>query len=148
MPLSIPIFAPLAAGLISAFLPPRWARWLVLTAAVFVLGFAIGAIGDYPSGGHGLTHVTDTKWIPELGIRYSLGVDGLNLFLIGLTALVWVAAVYAAANSRKIHSCVPFPRWWRARSPIENDVCPPAPAFESTPSATAPASIRSDPTSV
>jgi NADH-quinone oxidoreductase subunit M len=97
MPLTIPIFAPLAAGLLSAFLPRGWARWLVLAAAVFVLGFAIGAMGDYPSGGQGLTHVTDMKWIPELGIRYSLGVDGLNLFLIALTAVVWVAALLAAA---------------------------------------------------
>ena len=29
---------------------------------------------------------------PELGIRYSLGVDGLNLFLIALTAVAWVPA--------------------------------------------------------
>ncbi|HKP88709.1 MAG TPA: NADH-quinone oxidoreductase subunit M [Thermoleophilaceae bacterium] len=97
MPLSVPIFVPLAAGLLSAFLPRGWARWLVLGAAVFVLGFAVGAMGDYPNGGHGLTHVTDAKWIPELGIRYSLGVDGLNLFLIALTAVVWVAALLAAA---------------------------------------------------
>jgi NADH-quinone oxidoreductase subunit M len=97
VPLSIPIFLPLAAGLVAAFVPPRWARWVVLAAATFVLGFAIGAIADYPAAGGGLTHVTDTKWIPELGIRYSLGVDGLNLFLIALTAIVWVAALLAAA---------------------------------------------------
>ena len=29
----------------------------------------------------GLQHVTDDAWIPELGIRYKLGVDGLNLWL-------------------------------------------------------------------
>ena len=34
--------------------------------------------------------MTDDKWISELGIRYQLGVDGLNLFLIALTALAWV----------------------------------------------------------
>ena len=31
--------------------------------------------------------MTDDKWIAELGIRYSLGVDGLNLFLVALTAV-------------------------------------------------------------
>ena len=30
----------------------------------------------------GLQYVTDDAWISELGIRYSLGVDGLNLFLL------------------------------------------------------------------
>jgi NADH-quinone oxidoreductase subunit M len=97
MPLSVPIFVPLAAGLLSVFLPRGWARWIVLGAAVFVLGFAIGAMADYPTERDALTHVTDIEWIPERGIRYSLGVDGLNLFLIALTAVVWVAALLAAA---------------------------------------------------
>ena len=39
----------------------------------------------------GLQYVTDETWIPELGIHYKLGVDGLNLFLIALTALLFVA---------------------------------------------------------
>ena len=38
--------------------------------------------------------MTDDEWIAELGIRYSLGVDGLNLFLIALTAIA-VGAVHA-----------------------------------------------------
>ena len=33
----------------------------------------------------GLQYVTDDKWIPELGIRYKLGIDGLNLWLVALT---------------------------------------------------------------
>ena len=36
----------------------------------------------------GLQHVTDDAWISELGIRYKLGVDGLNLWLIALTTAV------------------------------------------------------------
>jgi NADH-quinone oxidoreductase subunit M len=95
--LSIVIFLPLAAGLAAAFLPRGWARFVVLAATVAVLGLAAWMIADYPSAGGGLKYVTDAKWIPELGIRYSLGVDGLNLFLIALTALLWVAATFAAA---------------------------------------------------
>ena len=41
--------------------------------------------------------MTDDAWISELGIRYQLGVDGLNLFLIALTALLWVPATLWAA---------------------------------------------------
>ena len=40
----------------------------------------------------GLQYVTDDAWIPALGIRYKLGVDGLNLWLVALTALLFVAA--------------------------------------------------------
>ena len=41
--------------------------------------------------------MTDDEWIPELGIRYQLGVDGLNLFMVVLTALAWVPCTLVAA---------------------------------------------------
>ena len=94
--LSILVFLPLAAGFAGAFVPRGMARWLVLGATVGVLALAVWTIADYPSAGGGLRYATDAKWIPELGIRYSLGVDGLNLFLIALTALLWVVATFAA----------------------------------------------------
>jgi NADH-quinone oxidoreductase subunit M len=95
--LSIPIFMPLAAGLLAALLPPRIGRWVVLAGTVGVLGYAIAMIADWPSDARGLRYVTDDSWISELGVRYQLGVDGLNLFLIALTALLWVPATLAAA---------------------------------------------------
>jgi NADH-quinone oxidoreductase subunit M len=43
-----------------------------------------------------LQHVTDIVWISELGIHYKLGIDGLNVFLVGLTTLLFAAAVLAS----------------------------------------------------
>src|SRR5207245_939221 len=60
------------------------------------LALAISYIVDYSPAAHGLTHVTDVVWISELGIHYKLGVDGLNVFLVGLTALLFAAAALAA----------------------------------------------------
>ena len=40
--------------------------------------------------------MTDVVWISELGIHYKLGIDGLNVFMIGLTALLFAVAVIAA----------------------------------------------------
>ena len=97
VPLSVLIFLPLAAGLVGAVAPRGWARWVVLAGTVGVLGLAIWILADFSLGSRGLHNVTNTQWIPELGIRYSLGVDGLNLFLIALTALLWVPATLAAA---------------------------------------------------
>src|SRR4051794_24123560 len=96
MTLTILIFLPLATGLVGALLPWRLARLLVAAGAVAVLVYAIVLLADYPTG------VAEMKWavnetrIRELGIHYSLGVDGLNLFLIVLTALLWVPATIAA----------------------------------------------------
>jgi NADH-quinone oxidoreductase subunit M len=98
IPLSIVIFLPLAAGLAGAFVPRPVGRALVVGASVAVLALAIWMIADYPTHGDGLKYLTDTEWIPELGIRYSLGVDGLNLFLLGLTALLWVPATVWAVR--------------------------------------------------
>ncbi len=37
------------------------------------------------------------RWIPGLGVDYSLGIDGLNIFLVLLTAVLWTAATAFAA---------------------------------------------------
>ena len=63
---------------------------------MLTLAYSIVALARFQSGG-GLQFVTDHNWISELGIRYSLGVDGLNLFLILLTTVLWTAAALAAA---------------------------------------------------
>ena len=72
-----------------------------------VLGYAIALIADFERGGAALQYVTDDNWISELGIRYQLGVDGLNLFLVALTALLWVPATIWArrAHDRPAASC-------------------------------------------
>jgi NADH-quinone oxidoreductase subunit M len=90
--LSIVIFMPLAAGLLGAVVPARWARWLVLAATIGVLAYVVAMIADFPRDQSGLQYVTNDGWISELGIRYHLGVDGLSLFLLALTAIAWVPA--------------------------------------------------------
>ena len=64
-----------------------------LAGSLGALGLAIAYIADYGPGSHGLKDVTDVVWISELGIHYKLGVDGLNVLLIGLTALLFAAAL-------------------------------------------------------
>jgi NADH-quinone oxidoreductase subunit M len=95
--LSIVLFLPLATGLIGAFLPRGTARWAVLAGSVAVLAYAVVLIADFDSSAPGLQYVTDDEWISELGIRYQLGVDGLNLFMVVLTAVAWVPCTLLAA---------------------------------------------------
>ena len=71
----------------------RRASWRSL-GTIVALGLAIGYIADYNSGG-GLQHVTDVVWISELGIHYKVAVDGLNVFLVGLTTLLFAVATLA-----------------------------------------------------
>ena len=94
--LSIVLFLPLFTGLLGAVLPRGLARWAVLAGTVAVLAYVVVMLFDFESSG-GLQWVTDDEWISELGISYSLGVDGINLFMIALTAVAWVPCTLVAA---------------------------------------------------
>ena len=108
MPLSILIWLPAACGILGALIAGLLGRSkatdadakipgaLALLGAVTALVLAIGYIADYSPGTRGLTHVTDVVWISELGIHYKLGIDGLNVMLIGLTTLLFAIATLAA----------------------------------------------------
>jgi NADH-quinone oxidoreductase subunit M len=117
-PLSILIWLPALCGVLGAILPSLFSRssgtpngsasqssggsaWsltgaLALVGSLAALALAIGYIADYKPGTVGLQHATDVVWISELGIHYKLGIDGLNVFLIGLTTLLFAAAVLAS----------------------------------------------------
>ena len=94
--LSIVIFLPLAAALVASVLPARAGRWVVLAGTAGSLGYAVAMIADLDASSAGLQYVTDIAWISELGIRYSLGVDGLSVFMIAVTTLLWFFATLAA----------------------------------------------------
>jgi NADH-quinone oxidoreductase subunit M len=95
--LSAIIFLPLVIGLLCSFAPRRQVGWIAAAGSVAVLVYAIVLLAGYPSSGSGMKWAVDDIWIRELGIHYALGVDGLNLFLIVLTAGLWVPATIAAA---------------------------------------------------
>jgi NADH-quinone oxidoreductase subunit M len=94
--LSLIIFLPLLASVIGAFLPARWAASFAAAGALVTLAYVVVALFKYDNGA-GLQFVTDENWIKELGIHYRLGVDGLSLWLIVVTALLWVPITVIAA---------------------------------------------------
>jgi NADH-quinone oxidoreductase subunit M len=89
--LSILLFWPLAAGVIGGLLPRGASGFMGLVGALVPLVLAVILLIDFDASKAGLQYVTDDAWIPDLGIRYKLGIDGLNLWLVGLTALLFAA---------------------------------------------------------
>jgi len=90
--LSILVFWPLAFALLGAFAPRRAAPVFALVGAVIPLGHSVLMLLDFEAGARGLQYLTDDEWIPDLGIHYKLGVDGLNLWLVALTSLLFSAS--------------------------------------------------------
>jgi NADH-quinone oxidoreductase subunit M len=90
--LSILVFFPVALATLGALLPRALAPAGLLVGSLIPLAYSVLMLFDFESGAGGLQYVTDDEWIAELGVRYSLGVDGLNLWLIALTTLLFAAS--------------------------------------------------------
>jgi len=90
--LTIVLFAPVVFGIAGALLPQRTAPWAAVLGAGVVLAYVVIMLLDFDSGAGGLQYVTNDAWIDELGIRYWLGVDGLNLWLVALTGVLFFAS--------------------------------------------------------
>jgi NADH-quinone oxidoreductase subunit M len=90
--LSLLIFLPMALAILAALSPRGVAPFIALLGTLVPLAYAVILLVDFDYGATGLQYVTDDAWIDELGIRYSLGVDGLNLWLVALTALLFTAS--------------------------------------------------------
>ena len=91
------LWTPLAFAVVGLFLPKRATGWWATLGALSTLGIALGIALGFDSGSSGLQYTVDTAWIPGLGVDYSLGIDGLNLFLVLLTAVLWVGGTAFAA---------------------------------------------------
>jgi NADH-quinone oxidoreductase subunit M len=90
--LSILIFWPLLMAVLGGLAPRVVAPLFAVVGALVPLGYAVIMLVDYDAAAGGLQYVTSDAWIDEMGIRYSLGVDGLNLWLVGLTTLLFAAS--------------------------------------------------------
>jgi NADH-quinone oxidoreductase subunit M len=90
--LSLLIFWPLGLALLGALAPGRTAALFAVVGSLVPLGYAVLMLLDFDTAHRGLQYLTDDAWIAELGIRYKLGVDGLNLWLVALTTVLFFAS--------------------------------------------------------
>lgn len=101
--LSAIVFLPLAAALLllaAPAIPARVARWIwvAVAAADLMLVAMIWANFEEPAADR-LAFEERVEWIPGAGSSYYIGVDGLSLPLVAMTAIVFLAcAVFALRN--------------------------------------------------
>src|SRR5213596_1693585 len=98
--ISIATFLPLVGALVIAFTPrerDRLVRSLgvLITAGALIAGVVMAMGFDYGAG-HGLQFEVNARWIPVIGARYHVGIDGISLPLYLLTlALSFLCAIYS-----------------------------------------------------
>ncbi len=98
--LSLIVFIPLIGVLVCALLPKsrgEWARWVALAVTLVDLALAVAMVAGFDKAG-GMQYVERFDWVPQAGIQYFLGVDGISMPLVALSALLCVLAVLASWN--------------------------------------------------
>ena len=87
--LSISVFLPLVlAGLVFAVGDVNKSKWIAMIGAV--LGFVLALILWWQFDGttSDLQFVEAYEWLPSLGVKYIVGVDGISIMLVVLTAFL------------------------------------------------------------
>jgi NADH-quinone oxidoreductase subunit M len=105
--LTLATFLPLVGSAVLLFVPSAQEGAIKITGTVFALGALVVGIlvalrFDYANAG-AIQMEVDAQWIPQIGARYHVGVDGISLPLIVLSLLVtFLCMIYL---------------WWHVPSP-------------------------------
>lgn len=95
--LTILVLAPAATGLLLwPWRNARATRWLALGGALLGLLLSLVVLGIFdPSLGE-FQLIDTAPWIPSLNVHYRLGVDGISVLFLPLTALLFVAVIISS----------------------------------------------------
>ncbi|MCX7090844.1 MAG: NADH-quinone oxidoreductase subunit M [Legionellales bacterium] len=97
----IPIIAGILVLMVGSDNRPQLSRWLSLLTVLLTLGMCIPLLRAFDTSTYTMQFTEDMPWMPAFGIRYSLGVDGLALLLIGLSVFTNLIVILATWSSIK-----------------------------------------------
>ncbi len=106
MLLSLITFLPLVFALLLLVIPSSqkcFIRWSALVFTIIEFGLSLFMLSKFEKGTAALQFVERIPWVPELGITYFLGIDGISLWLVILTTFltpVIVAGSWSAINTK------------------------------------------------
>jgi NADH-quinone oxidoreductase subunit M len=96
-------FLPLAGAAAIFLFGARAARWLALAATLTTLGISVPLYLRFDKNSNALQFVESVPWIPSWKVAYGMGVDGISLpfiFLSALLSVLCVAVSWTAVQTR------------------------------------------------
>ena len=100
MILSLAIWMPIAFGLIilgsGSDRNPGYVRVMALIASLISFAITLPLVVDFDTTTAAMQFVENVPWVPRYDINYHLGVDGISMWFVVLTALITVIVVIAA----------------------------------------------------
>ncbi|MDP2985140.1 NADH-quinone oxidoreductase subunit M [Hydrogenophaga sp.] len=101
--LSLAIWTPIAFGVVLLALgrddQAPMVRWIALVGAVVGLAVTVPLYTGFEVGSAALQFVEKAPWIENFNIHYHLGVDGISLWLVLLTAFINAVVIVASWES-------------------------------------------------
>ncbi|MBI5687835.1 MAG: NADH-quinone oxidoreductase subunit M [Verrucomicrobia bacterium] len=97
-------FTPLIGALVIALLPKRSesaSRGVALLTSVLALVEALSLWSRFDGAYPGLQFVEQTPWIPAIHVDYFVGVDGLSILMVLLTAILTPVALLVSSPIQK-----------------------------------------------
>ena len=67
-------------------------------ATAATLGLSLWMLWHFQTGRAGYQFVESERWMGSIGVKYVVGVDGISLFMIVLTALLFPIGLLASAK--------------------------------------------------
>ena len=99
MILSLAIWTPIAFGLIilgsGSDRNPGYVRVMALIGALLSFAITLPLVAEFDTTTAAMQFVEKASWIPRYDINYYLGVDGISMWFVVLTALITVIVVIA-----------------------------------------------------
>jgi NADH-quinone oxidoreductase subunit M len=83
---------------------PDLIRGVGLGAAIFTGILTLALAVDFDKHSSGFQFVSDHEWIDAIGVSWILGVDGISLFLVVLTGILFPVALAAQRIDRDVKS--------------------------------------------
>src|SRR5690348_13586270 len=96
--LSVLIWLPIAAGILVLLLGDRnigAGRWIALLASIVTLLVSLPLLTHFNSGTPDFQFIEHMAWITRFHANYALGVDGISLPLVVLTAFITIPVIIA-----------------------------------------------------
>ena len=98
--LSLLLAVPVAGvALIWCWTTPGHARFLALGTIAAEAALALVAVATFDAASPGFQFVERALWIPTLNVHYLLGVDGISVLFLPLSALLFLGVVVASWNT-------------------------------------------------
>jgi NADH-quinone oxidoreductase subunit M len=91
------VFSPIALAVLVLLVPGEAAaRWTALIGSLAIFALSLLVYAGFDPGYGGYQFAEQRAWLPVIGVKYSLGIDGISLYLVLLTTFLIPIIVLSA----------------------------------------------------